>query len=594
MNIKKFTTRTTSFVLSLALLITSFGSSLSVTAADHRDSNSVDALSEGDFSDVFAYVDPARPNNVVLAFGVNVFANPNLNRSYRFSEEHLYQMKIDNGGSNGLLEDLVVQFIFTSVGGGRQNYEVRIGVPENNFVGPAPNKKLNVAPICSGSVYHGAAADAGTQPGGQIVFDGTGGSQCFAGARDDTFVTDVAQAIFRIGLNPDRAANAENHTQEVYRGFTSTVFGPLRGRPLHLDGSSGVDGFGGFNLTSAAVGIPKDMLRGSGIRDEIQPGRPFNPALIGVWGTVSRPKSENFSANGTVTHSDHFIQYERMGQQLANTVWNFNRKPANTTPHPAGATNSTASLKDRYNAQGPETDIANWSDLVPDSLTVNNTPLSNNNTIAGRALLLTAGGFTTPVTGTPLMLPQTVGPNGSTRQTNTDRTLMRRLVFPDVMRLNIDLTPSTVRPGAAANSNTDPVLGLLGYGVQNGRRPTDDVTDIYLRMARELTDVKFPDVLLLPGIAGLVPGSGPQGTRRTLQCNELSVQLVLQPLLLQTCEDARIFNVLQGTDWIKRNPLELPDLTISGESVVLPAAFPYFGINPTAGEPGTVGFPEQQ
>ena len=594
MNFKKFAVRAISLVLNLALLITGFGSFQTARAADHRDSNAVDGIQEGDFSDVFAYVDPARPNNVVLAFGVNVFANPNLNRSYRFGEELLYQMKINNGGSNGLLEDLVVQFKFTSVGGGRQSYEVRIGVPETNFFGPAPNKELAVAPICSGSVYHGAAADAGTQPGGQIVFDGIGGSQCFAGVRDDSFVTDVAQAIFRIGLNPDRTANAENHTQEVYRGFTSTAFGPLRGRPLRLDGSSGVDGFGGFNLTSVAVGIPKDMLRGSGINDEIQPGRPFNPSLIGVWGTVSRPKSENFSADGTMTHSSHFIQFERMGQQLASTVWNFNRKPANTTPYPAGPTNSTASLKDRFNAQGPETDIANWSEIVPDSLTVNNTANSNNNTIAGRALLLTAGGFTTPVAGTPLMLPQTVGPNGSTRQTNTDPTLMRRLVFPDVMRLNIDLTPSSVRPGAAAGSNTDPVLGLLGYGVQNGRRPTDDVTDIYLRMARELTDVKFPDTLLLPGIVGLVPGSGAQGTRRTLQCNELNVTLVAQPLLLQTCEDARIFNVLQGTDWIKTNPLEIPDLTISGESVSLPAAFPYLGINPTAGEPGTVGFPEQQ
>jgi len=193
------------------------------------------------------------------------------------------------------------------------------------------------------------------------------------------------------------------------------------------------------------------------------------------------------------------------------------------------------------------------------------------------------------------MLPETVGPNGSTRQTNTDSTLMRRLIFPDVMRLNIDLTDGVVRPGAAAGSNTDPILGLLGYGVQNGRRPTDDVTDIYLRMARELTDVKFPDVLVLPGIVGFVPGSGPQGTRRTLQCNELNVVLgQVSPLLLQACEDARIFNVLQGTDWIKTNPLEIPNLTISGESVPLPAAFPYLGINPTPGEPGTVGFPPQQ
>ncbi len=597
MKFKKFTSGALSLAMSAGMLLSGLTTTPTAKAADHRDSNAVDGAQEGDFSDVFAFVDPARPNNVVLAMGVNVFANPNLNRSYRFGEDLLYQMKIDNDSANGLLEDVVVQFKFISTGGGRQRYEVRVGAPAAGFYGPGPNKELdsNIAPLCSGNVYHGAAADAGTAAGGQIVYEGTGGSQCFAGIRDDSFVTDVAQAIFRIGLNPDRAANAENHTQDVYRGFTSTSFGPLRGRPLHVDGSSGVDGFGGFNLTTAAVGVPKNLLRGTGIRDEIQPGRPYNPSLIGVWGTVSRPKSENFSADGTVTHSAHFIQFERMGQQLASTVWNFNRKPANTTPYPAGANWSTATLKDRYNAQGPETDAANWSELIPDSLTVNNTPLSNSNTIAGRALLLTAGGFTAPATGTPLMLPQTVGPNGSTRESNTDSTLMRRLIFPDVMRLNVDLYDGIVRPGAAAGSNTDPILGLLGYGVQNGRRPLDDVTDIYLRMARELTDVKFNETLVLPGIAGLVPGSGVQGSRRTLQCNELNVAIAQSsPLLLQQCEDARIFNVLQGTDWIKTNPLDIPNLTISGDLQQIPASFPYFGVNPTAGEPGTAGFPAQQ
>ena len=156
MNFKKFFARTISMALSLVMLAAGFGSFSTVTrAADHRDSNSVDGIQEGDFSDVFAYVDPARPNNVVLAFGVNVFANPNLNRSYRFGEELLYQMKIDNGGTNGLLEDLVVQFKFTSVGGGRQNYEVRIGVPATGFVGPAPNKELAVANFYGSSCVPG-------------------------------------------------------------------------------------------------------------------------------------------------------------------------------------------------------------------------------------------------------------------------------------------------------------------------------------------------------------------------------------------------------------------------------------------------------
>ena len=585
MRVRNFATRALALFLMLGTLVTGLNLP-AVYAADHRDSNSVDALPEGDITDVYSFVDPNNPANVVMAMGVNPFLNPNEAPSVRFAEDYLYQFKVDNGGS--LLEDVVVQIRFLSTAGGPQSYEVRIGTPSAGFYGPSPNRELDTPVVCAGRVDHANAVNQ-TNGIGTATANG-GGTQCFVGVRDDAFVTDVAQAAFRIGLNPNPTANARNHTQDVFRGFVSTMLGPLRGRPLRADLSSGVDGFGGFDLGGIAVSIPKALLRGEGILDDsaaTAAGRQRNNSLIGVWGTVSRPKSESFDDEGVLTHSEEYVQFERMGQQLANTVWIFQQKPANTGPD---STLSTPQLKDRYNTTGPETDAVNLAPYVPDSLTTTPTNESDGNTIAGRKLLLTAGGFLTPGTGTAYMLSST------SRENNIDRTLMRRLISPDYMRLNIDLTDSVARPGAAAASNNDPIFGILSYGVQNGRRPYDDVTDIYLRMARELTDVKFPAALVLPGVIGLVPGSGPQVDRKTLSCGNLNVaSLPGSPAIVNNCEDGRIFAVLQGTDWIKKNPLDMDNLTNQGHDINGTSVFPYLARpHPVPGEAGTTGFPEQQ
>lgn len=591
------------FLLVTSLLITTFTFAPPTTqAADHRDSISVDAVPEGDFTDVFAFIDPAQPTNVILMLPVNPFTNPSELPSARFSEELLYQMKIDNGGT--AVEDLVVQF---AIHGGRaaQNYDVIIGTP--TVTGPHGNVRLTGGTtLCHGNrVYLGSAATTGQQddyisPTGPNSGTAISGVKCFAGVADDSFQTDVAQAVFRAGLNPNKTLNAPNHTQDVFRGFVNTSLGPLRGRPLRADGTSGVDGFGGYDLTVLAVSVPKEMLRGTGIRgvsltSSTRP--PADNSLIGVWGTVSSPTTESFDGLTTTTSST-YEQFERMGQQLANTVYIFSQPPQGFTPLtraqaglPGGGNLTDAEIKDFFNASGPETDEALFSRYVPDSLTVTNTTGDTSllgNTIAGRAALLTALGFTLPATGTPLILPE------AGLSANNNRILLRQLVFPDYMRLDIDQPTDGVRRGAATAGNSSTTFAVGKWGIQNGRRPADDVTDLYLRLNRELDDVKFPPNLLFVGITGVVPGSGPQGTRKTLQCTQLTVDLT--PQILTPCEDARIFVVLQGTDWIETNPLDINNAAnqVSNQRL-LESTFPYLGkANPVPGEAGTTNFPPQK
>src|SRR5579864_3274394 len=193
--------------------------------------------------------------------------------------------------------------------------------------------------------------------------------------------------------------------------------------------------FGGFNASYIVVEIPLAWLG------------PTND-ILNIWGTVSAPDLET----GT------YIQFERMGQPLFNTVF-----------MPSG-------LKDAFNQGIPSDDVLRWSSFVPDTLTTTDND-GTGNTIAGRANLLTALGVTSPPGGAPLLLPATFP--------NTNRDFLRVALLPDVLRLSVKLAPND--------------LGIGQFGLTNGRRLGDDVIDIALRVLRQLADVNLPPSLKVPG-----------------------------------------------------------------------------------------------
>ena len=271
------------------------------------------------------------------------------------------------------------------------------------------------------------------------------------------------------------------------------------------NGTSGVDAFAGFNLSTIAVELPKAMVRGSG-------------PMINVWATVSRPQVEVQGG----PNSQLVVQFERMGQQVFNTVFG-------TTP----------AVKDAVNATVPADDVANYSSLIPDALTTTDND-GTGNTIAGRATVLNAVGVTSLPNGAPLLLPASFA--------NTNSNLLRVALLPDVLRVNLDLAPDD--------------LAIGQFGLQNGRRLGDDVVDIAVRLLRQLADVKFPSG------SGL-PGSGPIGGRAALDCS-----------VLPACPDRRVLVVLQGTDFIKPDA-QVPDVTTSGNDQPFNATFPFIA-NPHA------------
>ena len=502
------------FVALLALLVV-IPTGVFLQAADHRDSPLADEDPPADINDVYVFLNPSDPTKAIFAMTVNGFAVPAVRSSYSFGPEVLYQFKVDNTGD--MKEDLVIQVTFdgfeslrdsrcpASAGGGGQFVQV---------FGPTKPTTLGAESVL---VHKGPEAHGCTN----LVLTGTNGIRAWAGLVEDPFVVDIAQFNRVLG-----------GAQDTFREVFSPPLGvTLRGRPIRMDGTSGVDSFGGFNASGLAVEVPIALIQGTANRTA---SYLRTNTTIGVWGTTSRTVNRTLSPTRNPNESGRFIQVQRMGHQVFKTVF------------------LPTAVKDTFNRSIPLGDSASVAQYIPDALTTSDND-GTGNTIAGRGTLLTNLGVATLPGGAPLLLAGFA---------NTDRNLIRKVLIPDVLRFDLSMPPATV--------------GVASNGLQNGRRYHYDVIDIVLRVARELADVKFPD-------GSGVAGSGPKGNRRTLDCT-----------VLPGCPDRRVLAVLQGTDFIKMDA-DLTDFSTNGTDRPLTATFPFFGIaHPLPGSPGTTGFPPQQ
>ncbi len=215
--------------------------------------------------------------------------------------------------------------------------------------------------------------------------------QVFTGLRDDPFVFDLGQYNRIIGGE-----------QAVFRNIATSPVGPLPGRPVRADGTSGVDAFGGFNASYIVLEFPVAWL---GVNK-----------IVNIWATVSAPLGE----------SGGYLQFERMGQPAFNTIY------------------IPKELKDGVNQGVPTDDVARYSQFIPDALTTTDND-GTGNTIAGRASLLSTLGVTTLPTGVPLLLPSTFS--------NTNVNLLRNALLPDVLRLDLTREPGDQAIGAFGLEN---------------------------------------------------------------------------------------------------------------------------------------------
>lgn len=452
-------------------------------ASSHREAPLISLDQPADNTDVFAFVSPDRANSVtLLANFMPLEEASNGPDFYKFDDNVLYQIRIDNDGDGRL--DLALQFRFrTTIGNPNTflyntntidnlqdpdwnvkqvmdvNALIRQGDPNtptfsNLSLGTnLPTPPVNIGPRSTPNYETNLA-----EPSISTINTGAGAIRVFAGQRDDPFYIDIGSGFDLFGLRP----------------FNTAHIAPL---PT----SNGVDSLAGYNVHTVAIQLPTQLLTASGA---LPTGANDRNAIIGVYATASRPGTRVLNTNGTATTTGscalgqapttECVQVSRLANVLVNEL--FVPRGASTTV--------SENDKDLYNAQLPATDI-NRIDFIrgtaarpvePPALinllypAVADAPTSGRNDLV-RVFLTGVPGLNRP--------PVQADPN--------DPTAGLGAVPADLMRLNVAI-PAT----AAGSVNRMGVIGGDNAGYPNGRRPGDDTVDITFRVAAGV---------LLPGTA---------------------------------------------------------------------------------------------
>lgn len=259
------------------------------SASSHREAPLISSDPQADTTDVYAFVSPDAPDTVTLIANYIPFEDPAGGPNfYRFGDNVLYEIKIDNTGDG--TEDITYQFRFTSQVRNPNTFLYNTG-PIRGLDDPNRNmyQTFTVSRVEAGRTVLTAGpmltmydnigpASTPTYGGfgnGIYTFNDVGGtSAVFAGQADDPFFLDLR------------------------------IFDLLYGANLS---EAGTDSLAGFNVHSLALRVPKMSLRSSG------------SPVIGVWATASRPTTTTRAA-GSETSTGAFVQVSRLGMPLVNEV----------------------------------------------------------------------------------------------------------------------------------------------------------------------------------------------------------------------------------------------------------------------------------
>lgn len=440
-----------------ATLVPSAGS-----ASSHSDAPLIKQDPQANLTDVYAFIgtkydDPGqRVLNVLVS--VRPFSEPGDGVTYeRFADDALYSIHVTNPVTGVTLDRYDFRFSsitgplknsgtilsyglgtelgpITSIGDARQNFTQTYTVYRNGSLVasglpiPPPNLGARTTPgyndVSTGRAISGATSLGELDPlTAQGIRTLSTGLVVWAGPREDGFYADTP-GIFDL-LDPRIVADRDGN--------------PNTGG-LGQDGG-GVDGFKGFNVLTYAVQIPVASLPASAYTDPLT-GQAATG--VGVYASVSRPRTTLRRTNGRPVDSGPWIQVNRLGNPLFNEAFVALRD------------------KDAYNRTSPPADaaLATYA-LNPELARLINRVLFGD-------------------------------PEGTSPLPASGRTDLAAIFIPDVVRVNT--TTASVRlPGQTGFSR----LGVLGGdladangtsgGWPNGRRIGDDVVDVALTALSRFT-----------------------------------------------------------------------------------------------------------
>ncbi len=436
-----------------------FPGSRDAIAASHREAPLISQDPVADITDWFAFVSYDDPTKVTMIMNTVPLEDPSQGPNYfTFGDDVLYSFKVDN--NRDAVEDVTIEVRFTT--------EVRAPDVPLGLVGagtgiPAPAG--SAPPVAAGSPLVPPAITALNGPGSEglnlrqsytvtlvrgsgtsaqrTVLNKVGGGTLWAvpsnvGLRTmPNYDALAAQGIYQLdqGVRVFAGQRDDGFFIDLGGAFDSLNFRstPVLGAAQDANDSANVapniDMLAGYNVQSIAIEVPISMLTSSGTR----PTSADAPeATIGTWGATARPLVTVRPTAGRAISFGRFKQVQRMGNPLINELV------------------IGTGYKDMWSQDDPVNDSA-YARFGLDP-------------IVARVVHAV---FSVPAPAPPRndlanLLLQYPGTNKGP--------------VADLLRLNV-----AVPPAAASARKRLGALAGDAAGFPNGRRLTDDVTDITLR-----------------------------------------------------------------------------------------------------------------
>ncbi|MEJ7749217.1 MAG: DUF4331 domain-containing protein [Candidatus Limnocylindrales bacterium] len=404
-------------------------------AASHREAPIIATDPGADHTDVFAWIAPNTPSKVTFVVNVSPMQDPAGGPNfYQFDPKVRYTIKIDN--DRDAKADITFRFKFKTTIRNKDTFLYNTNQvtsprdPDLNVVQTYTVTRINESgarrvlgsnlPVAPANVGPRSTPDYENETAMDTDRALPYGYRTFAGQRDDPFFVDLGSIFDLGGLRPFNEAHL-----------------------IPLPAANGIDALKGLNVLSIAFQAPiKELTKGRAIYPADDPR-----ATLGIWAANYRQRDNTINTNGSRSASGPWVQVARMANPLINEV-----------VIPIG-------LKDKWNASKPKDDsqfeeyylepeLAGLINLLypslPDADTTDRKDLS---------LILLQG------------IPG-VNSTGSVRA--------------DLLRLNTGIAPCTAdRAGddvgdcRRLGAFYDDKIDLAAW--PNGRRPSDDVTDMELR-----------------------------------------------------------------------------------------------------------------
>jgi hypothetical protein len=456
-------------LLSSALLV--LGSIESTHAANHREAPLTALDTKADITDWYAFVSYDNPTKVTMILNVDPLLEPGNGPNYfPFDPEILYEMKVDNNFD--AKEDITLQFrfktenrlpgVFTGfVGAGNGIFAPANSPNPDKFppgtliVPPAitaldgpgseglglrqsytvtlvkgHGKYRRVIDLTNQQKLYAVPSNVGprTMPdynnlADQGIYDLASGIRVFAGTVDDPFYIDLGAAFDTFNFRPS--------------AFSTGVPGVFSDAQNNAeDKNFAPDDVAGFNVNTIAIELPIALLTHDGLQHTAGEAK----AVIGTYATTSRPRTKAFSykPGGKPKLANSYVQIQRMGNALINELL------------------IGTGDKDKFSMSEPEDD-ANFANYLLDPL-------------LARVINAAYGGVVTIPAAPRLDLAPLVF---YAAPICPGCTAAQQGPIADLLRLNTGIPPT---PFAARKR-----MGFLAgdtAGYPNGRRVSDDVTDI--------------------------------------------------------------------------------------------------------------------